>query len=169
MFRVFTTISLITILGGCAPQGGIRDLQHFTESALKNPTPLVEPLPVIKPHETFVYTASELTDPFSADNLQRPRPETAAKDPNANRRKEPLEQFPLDSLFMVGTMFRQDTQWVIVRAPDGTIHSAKPGNYLGQNNGMIEGISEEQVAIKELVPGPSGDWEERLVNVNVVQ
>ncbi len=167
--KVIALIALTVLVGGCAPEGGIRDLQQFTENAHKNPTPLVEPLPVIKPHETFVYTASELTDPFAASNLERARPASSVKDPNANRRREPLEQFPLDSLAMVGTMFRQNTQWVIVRAPDGTIHSARPGNYLGQNNGKIEDISEEQIAILELVPGPSGDWEERAVNVNVVQ
>ena len=169
MIRITVSVFVLAILVGCAPEGGTRDLQQFTENAHKNPTPLVEPLPVIKPHETFVYAASELTDPFSAANLERARPASSVKDPNANRRREPLEQFPLDSLAMVGTMFRQDTQWVIVRAPDGTIHSARPGNYLGQNNGKIEGISEEQIAIMELVPGPSGDWEERAINVNVVQ
>ncbi|MDH3693193.1 MAG: pilus assembly protein PilP [Gammaproteobacteria bacterium] len=169
MIRIAVSLFVLTILVGCAPKGGTRDLQQFTENAHKNPTPLVEPLPVIKPHETFVYAASELTDPFAAANLERARPASSVKDPNENRRREPLEQFPLDSLALVGTMFRQNTQWVIVRAPDGTIHSAKPGNYMGQNNGKIEGISEEQIAIKELVPGPSGDWEERAINVNVVQ
>lgn len=156
------------LLVGCTQDPGIGDLNQFVETAHSEKKPVVEPLPVIPPYERFEYAASELPDPFSADNLDRRAPTSQGASPDADRRREPLEQFPLDALNMVGTMFRNDTAWVIVRAPDGTIHSARPGNYMGHNSGLITDIREDHVALRELVPGPVGDWEERMVRINVI-
>ncbi len=148
-------------LTGCAEKR-MDDLHRFTENAFKGHKPQIEPLPRIQPHEGFVYTASKLTDPFAAGNLRPPKPEgKTAGGPDLTRRREPLEQYPLDALRMVGTLFREQTSWAVIAAPDGSIHRTKEGNYVGQNYGVIEDISEQEVAVKELVQGPNGNWVER--------
>ena len=150
------------------------DLERFTENAYKDKKPDIEPLPVLPPVEGFEYAASGLKDPFNPGNIRQPQedaedtgPDELAPDPT--RRKEPLEQFPLDALRMVGSMFRDDGAWVVVRSPDGSVHRITLGNYLGQDNGEIVDISEERVSIREVVMGPRGRWEERLNALSMVR
>jgi len=155
-------LAAVVVLSGCA-DGDMRELQTWTDQQYKDHKPEVEPLPVIKPHQTFVYNASSLPNPFSPGNLERrkPGPIGTGPTPDFDRRKEPLEEYPLDSIAMVGTLFKDETSWVILRAPDGTIHRAKRGNHLGQNFGEITTINEERISVRELVQGPNGHWIER--------
>ena len=156
--------------GGCAEKS-IDDLHNFTKNARVGKKPRVEPLPRIPPHETFVYTASELTDPFSSGNLRRKKapPTTGGLEPDTTRRKEPLEQFPLDAITMVGTLSRDKTAWAILRAPDGTVHRAQRGNYVGQSFGVITNVTEEKTELKELVRGATNNWVEREATITIIQ
>jgi len=159
--------SLLT-MAGCADQS-LRDLEAFVANTHKDRKPRVEPLPRIKPNPTFEYTAAELVDPFSEANLiqQRPsRDDGLAPDPT--RRKEPLEQFPLDALSMVGTLSNAEASWAIIRTPDGTVHRAGKGNYMGQNYGRIQAVDDTQVEILELVPDAGGGWRERETSLAIV-
>lgn len=162
LLRITLSIALVLGMTACAERS-MDDLRRFTETAYRDRKPDIEPLPRILPHESFVYTASKLTDPFSSANLQERKSEgkATAGGPDLTRRREPLEQYPLDALRMVGTLFRDQSAWVILRAPDGTIHRAKEGNYVGQSYGVITDIAEEKVSVKELVQGPNGNWIER--------
>jgi len=162
-------LSLLAILvTGCAEKS-IEDLHAFTKNARVGKKPRVEPLPRIAPHETFIYTASELTDPFSTGNLVRKKaaPTSGGLAPDPSRRKEPLESYPLDAITMVGTLFRADAAWTILRGPDGTIHRAQRGNYVGQSYGVITNITEEKTELKELVRGPSNNWVERGATIAI--
>ena len=148
------------------------DLQRFVENVHKDKKPRVEPLPRIKPHETFTYTASKLSDPFSSGNLIQNTPVSGGSGgvaPDLTRRREPLEQFPLDSLSMVGTLARGDTIWAVIRAPDDTIHRAQSGNYLGQNHGKIEQVTPSRLVVSELVPGGNNNWIERESSIAIVK
>ncbi|MDH3688580.1 MAG: pilus assembly protein PilP [Gammaproteobacteria bacterium] len=171
IFRIGLMLgTTVILLAGCVRED-MRDLQTFTEQAYKDRKPSVEPLPRIRPHETFVYTASELADPFSAENLRERKP-TAGKSglaPDTNRRKQPLERYPLDGLAMVGTLTREESWWVILRAPDGTIHRAAEGNYIGQSFGVITKISEDKIDVKELVQDSGGSWIERQASIAVIE
>lgn len=160
-FSAFLLMASLLLASGCV-DNSMRDLESFVANTYKDRKPRIEPLPRVKPNPTFEYTASELVDPFSNANLiqQRPtRDEGPAPDPT--RRKEPLEQFPLDALRMVGTLSNDEASWAIIRAPDGTVHRAGEGNYLGQNYGRIAGVQDMQVDIIELVPDIGGGWTER--------
>lgn len=63
-----------------------------------------------------------------------------------NRRREPLEEFPLDTLRMVGILERNQERWGLVQTRDGTVHRLKVGNYIGQNYGKIVAISEQEIS-----------------------
>jgi len=168
--RALTTLVLapLLMLAGCADQS-MRDLESFVVNTHKDRQPRVEPLPRIKPTPTFEYTAAELVDPFSEANLIQQRP--SRKDgpaPDPTRRKEPLEEFPLDALSMVGTLSNAEASWAIIRTPDGTVHRAGQGNYLGQNYGQIKAVKDTQIEIVELVPDTNGGWRERETTLAIV-
>jgi len=54
-----------------------------------------------------------------------------------------------------------------VRTPEKDIYQVRPGNYLGQNFGVVTGITEAEVKLKELVQDGSGDWTERSTTLNL--
>lgn len=160
-------LGLVLALSGCVEKT-MSDLTRFTQNAHKDRKPRVEPLPRIKPYEKFSYTAAALTDPFSAGNLGRLKPTPdRGEGPDPSRRKEPLEQYPLDSLRMVGTLSKQDIAWAVIRAPDGTIHRAAQGNYVGQNFGRIEKVNSNNISIREMIY--NGKWIEREATLAIVK
>jgi type IV pilus assembly protein PilP len=156
-------------LSGCSSDG-LEDLREFVKNAHADRKPKVEPLPEIKMQETFIYNSVNLPDPFAAFNL-KPQSQASASGPrpDPNRRKEPLEDYPLDSLKMVGTLTRGKQAWAVIQAPDGTVHRAQVGDHLGQNSGMINKITEEKVDLIELIQGAMGDWVEREANLTLLE
>lgn len=162
--------SLVCVsLSGCSSDG-LEDLREFVNTAHADRKPRVEPLPEIKMQETFIYNSADLPDPFAAFNL-KPQSQKSASGPrpDPNRRKEPLEDYPLDSLKMVGTLARGKQAWAVIQAPDGTVHRAQIGDHLGQNSGMINKITEEKVDLIELIQGAAGDWVEREANLTLLE
>ena len=155
---LFFCLSLIAGCGG----DGMDDLREFVKNAHADRKPKIEPLPEIKPYEAFAYAAAELPDPFSPANL---RPQSAGKAtgprPDMNRRKEPLEDYPLDALKMVGTLSKGKLSWGIIQAPDGTVHRVQRGNFIGQNFGKITRVSDDKIDLVEMHQGPLGGWVER--------
>ena len=148
------------------------DLKQFVNTAYKDRKPEIEPLPEIKPFEGFVYSASDEVDPFNRANIETRRQKQAdnsGKRPDQNRRKEPLEYFTLDGLKMVGTLTQKDQPWVIIKAPDGAVHRATVGQYMGKNDGKITAIllEQQEVLLTELVQDPSGRWVDRKVSITI--
>ena len=88
-------------------------------------------------------------------------------EPDAGRSREPLEDFPLDALKLVGTMSLDWQNWALINAPDGQIYRVVVGSYLGQNTGKIIEINEStgSLEIEERLQGASGRWEVRLIQM----
>ena len=89
-----------------------------------------------------------------------------ARQPNSllaaemNRRKEPLEAYPLDSMSMVGSVTKQGQPYALLRV-DNLLYQVKVGDYLGQNYGRITKIAETEIALREIVQDAAGEWIER--------
>ena len=160
---------LCVMLSGCSSDG-LEDLREFVTNAYADKKPKVEALPEIKTQETFIYSAVNLPDPFASFNLKPGGQKSASGPrPDPNRRKEPLEDYPLDSLKMVGTLMRGKQAWAVIQAPDGTVYRAQIGDHLGQNSGMINKITEEKIDLIELIQGTMGDWVEREANLTLLE
>ncbi len=158
MKRLLVPVALLA-LSGCSSD--IDDLKQFVRESDKRVPPKIEPLPAVKPFEPFTYEGFDLPDPF------KPRKLTAPKEgagggvaPDLNRRKEPLEAFPLEQLKMVGTLSQNNETYALVRA-DKTLYRVKKGNYMGQNFGLITDVTESEIKLKEIVQDSAGDWAER--------
>jgi type IV pilus assembly protein PilP len=155
-----TVLVLVTLLAaGCS--NSTRDVEAWVAEVKARPAPPLDPLPVMKRFENYEYAAQGMRDPFSS-------PVTQAQGnggPDKDRRKEPLEAFPLDSLDMVGTIGSGDGLLGLVMAPDRVTYRVRPGNYLGQNDGRITAIFDDRIEIVEQVPDGAGGWLERQAKI----
>ncbi|ODU44573.1 pilus assembly protein PilP [uncultured Aquimonas sp.] len=147
------------LLAGCDP--GMRDLENYVADVKQRPAPPLEPLPVMKQFETFVYAAQDLRDPFSMPQRRDEQSRSDGPRPDPNRRKEILEAFPLDGLDMVGLIGAGENQVALVMDPQRVVHRVRVGQYLGQSDGRIVAIREDGLELVELIPDGSGGWLER--------
>lgn len=168
MKRPLLAILVLGLLAGCSSDG-LEDLRDFVKNAHADRKPKVEPLPEIKPYEAFAYAAADLTDPFSPANLkpQSMQGKAGGQGPDLNRRKEPLEDYPLDALKMVGTLSRGKQYWAVIQTPDGGVYRVQKGNYVGQNFGRIKRVTEDKVDLVEKVQGALGEWVEREASLAI--
>lgn len=167
--RTALTLLLLLSLAGCG-QGEFNDLKAFVKNTGTNLRGKVAPLPEVKPYEPFTYNDFELTDPFNPKKLEIARiGKGGGLQPDLNRRKEPLESFPLDGLQMVGTIQQDNTLYALIKAPDNNLYRVTKGSYLGQNFGKIVEITEKMIKIQELVQDSTGDWTERTSTLQLVE
>ena len=148
------------------------DLEVYVEQVKSKQTSRIDPLPEFKPYESFAYQANDLRDPFTEPTFSHPQAAvTQATNngikPDFDRPTEPLEEFPLDSLRMVGTLEQNDENWALINDTDGTIHRVQPGNYAGQNHGKITRVTEFEVELTEIIPDGIGGWIERQASIAI--
>ncbi len=160
-------LGVLVCVGGCArgitsTPGDAPNLESWVADVRARPAPPLDPLPVMQQFETFEYTAQTLRDPFSdAWN----NAEGGGLRPDPNRRKETLEQYPLDSLDMVGTIGKGAALVALVMGPDKVTYRVRPGNYLGQSDGRVTSVREDGLELVELVPDGAGGWLERPASI----
>ena len=151
-------IAATLMAAGCADD--MSDLNQRIAEVKSRPGERIEPLPEIKPYEAFTYNAVTLRSPFTPSApIQADLPNAVR--PDIRRAREFLEQFPLDTLRMVGTLQLQGRNYGLVQGRDGLVHRVLPGNYLGQNEGRILSVTEARISLIEIVPDGLGGYIER--------
>lgn len=154
------TALAIFAASGCTQDSS--DLEAYIADVKRRPSAPIEPIPEMKVFETFSYPETPQRDPFSAPLQAKPVAESQdGPRPDPGRPREPLEDFPLDSLAMAGLLEQKGELWALVKDPGGVVHRIQPGNYLGQNHGRVTAISEQEVQVTELVSNGTGGWIER--------
>jgi type IV pilus assembly protein PilP len=165
--RLIACVGVALFVAGCGGESH-QDLRAWMQEQGKGAKGKLDPLPQVKPYEPFAYNAFDLPDPFKPRKIE-PVKSGGTLAPDLNRRKEPLEAFPLESLQMVGTMQRGRSTFALVRTTDRDIYQVRVGNYLGQNFGVVIGISDSEIRLKELVQDGSGDWTERSSTLQLAE
>jgi type IV pilus assembly protein PilP len=165
--RLIASVGVVLLVAGCGGESH-QDLRAWMQEQGKGARGKLDPLPQVKPYEPFAYNAFDLPDPFKPRKIE-PVKSGGTLAPDLNRRKEPLEAFPLESLQMVGTMQRGKSTFALVRTTDKDIYQVRIGNYLGQNFGVIIDISDNEIRLKELVQDGSGDWTERSSTLQLAE
>lgn len=153
-------------LSACTPAH--EDLQQWMTAQRQHMVPKVTPLTEPKKYVPLNYSGSASADPFSAERLtQALRRESgvggtgaALVAPELNRRKEPLEAYPLDAMTMVGSLDRSGKRVALLQV-NKLLYQVKPGDHLGQNFGRITKITENQIDLREIVQDAAGEWIER--------
>jgi type IV pilus assembly protein PilP len=159
--RMLALAALGAAVSACS--SGNNDLRAYIDEVKARPGGRIEPLPQVQPPPSHAYVAAERRSPFAPDVQQArvSRDPNAISGPDMTRPREFLEQFPLDTLRMVGTMTQQNSRYGLLRTSDGLIHRVTVGNHVGQNFGRILAISEAQIQVVEIIPDGLGGFIER--------
>jgi type IV pilus assembly protein PilP len=162
--KLLATLAMLSFaLAGCS--GEQEELAQWMEQQRREVKPDVPPLSPPKKFNPQSYVALSGVEPFSTQKLSVALKQEA-RQPNSllaaeiNRRREPLEAYPLDSMTMVGSVVRTGRPYALLKV-DNLLYQVKPGDYLGQNYGKITKISETGVSLREIVQDAAGEWIER--------
>jgi type IV pilus assembly protein PilP len=159
------------LLGACSGEEQ-SELRQELAAMTKDLRGKVDPLPQVKSFEPVPYKGESMVDPFVPSRIVVTQAAAGTGgggggvQPDLNRPKEPLEAFPMESIQMVGTLFQNQDKFALVRA-GANLFRVKKGNYMGQNFGVITGVDEDKINIKEVVQDSGGDWVERSVSVQM--
>jgi len=156
--RISVVIAFCGALAACT--NDLDDLRTKLKEVRSKPGDRIEPLPELKPYESFVYGAAGLRSPF-VPSPPASASLTSSLRPDQKRTREFLEQFPLDTLHMVGTLEMSGHKFGLVRDAGGLVHRVLPGQYLGQNDGKIVSVMPAKISVIQIVPDGVGGYIER--------
>ena len=151
------------------------EIQKWMATERANTKPQIQPIPEPKRFTPQAYIQEASVEPFSnqkltqalkRDSQQSGTASAALLAPELNRRKEPLEAYPLDAMVMVGSLAKSGQPVALIKV-DNLLYQVKPGNYLGQNYGRITKVAESEVVLRELVQDAAGEWIERIATLQL--
>jgi type IV pilus assembly protein PilP len=168
--RLILAAAMLSTLASCG-DGGIQEVKQWMDEVKRQTKVSIPKLAEPKRFIPFTYSAKAETDPYSPAKLSVALAKLQTNSggglkPDVERRREPLESYPLDQLKMVGTLQKAGLSFALLQA-DRSVYQAKVGNYLGQNFGMITKITDAEVELKEIVQDASGDWVERKAKLEL--
>lgn len=163
---VFNRVGLLivaTIITGCSTDQ--EELQGWMEQQKREVRPNVQPLTPPKKFVPETYAVADGVEPFSIQKLlvalkQEARQSNLLLAAELNRRKDPLEAYPLDNLVMVGSVQRKGETFALIKV-DSLLYQVRSGEHLGQNYGKVLKITETEVELREIVQDATGEWIER--------
>jgi type IV pilus assembly protein PilP len=164
---------VVTVLGGCGVSDQEEIRQWMTDQRAQT-KPKIVPIAEPKTFTPEAYTQSKAVDPFSSEKLTQALRRDSAQSgesakllaPELARPKEPLESFPLDTMQMVGSLVKEGKPVALVKV-NNLLYQVRSGNYLGQNYGRITKVSENEVALREIVQDAAGEWIERSATLQL--
>ncbi|QOL51872.1 pilus assembly protein PilP [Massilia litorea] len=160
---------MTVLLAGCG-DSDVREVRTWMEETKAQTRPSVKPLPESKEFLPYAYNGAQAPDPFSADKLAGPGVLAAAQPnagqpyaarPDLNRPREALENYPLDTMRMVGMMQKGGVSFALVQI-ERSVYRVRAGQRLGQNFGQVTRVTPAAVEIREMVQDAGGDWVERI-------
>lgn len=163
----------LLLLGGCSSASDDELRQWMAQQ--KNQTfPKVKPISEPKQFKPEGYDQVTEFDPFSNKKLAMALRKDGAQSalngallaPELARRKEPLEEYPLDGIAMVGSMQRGGQPVALVTVGK-LLYQVRPGEYLGQNYGRVTKITETELTLREIVQDATGEWVERMASLQL--
>lgn len=165
-----TYLVLVSILLASCGGEEFQDLRDFVRDSGKDMRGKIPPPPEVRPYEPFAYNnEANLPDPFKLRKPESRGGHSGINQPDMDRPKEALEEFPLEGLKMVGYLAQNKIGYAVIRAPDGKLHRIKAGNYVGTNFGLVKEVTGNEVKIKEMVQDSAGDWSERESSLQLLE
>lgn len=165
-----TYLVLVSILLASCGGEEFQDLRDFVKDSGKDMRGKIPPPPEVRPYEPFAYNnEANLPDPFKLRKPELRGGHAGINQPDMNRPKEALEEFPLEGLKMVGSLSQNKIGYAVIRAPDGKLHRIKAGNYVGLNFGLVKEVTGNEVKINEMVQDSAGDWSARESSLQLLE
>jgi type IV pilus assembly protein PilP len=169
-FKKTILLGLVCITLSACGGGDLADLEEKIAEIKARPKGKIPDLPTPKTTEPFSFDLDGSRDPFKPvekqpDPTQQVTPGSLIK-PDPNRIKEDLEQFPLDTLKMVGTLKKDSTLWALVESNNGTVYRITAGNYMGEHDGKIIEISNNAIQLMQILPDKEPNtWREEATTL----
>lgn len=158
-----SALILLASLVGCSGEEH-QELRAWMREQEQGMRGRVDPLPVVRPYEPLVYDVGGALEPFSPVKAKVEGDRKGASLPDMNRPREPLEDFSLETLKLVG-IFQDKNRLFGQVIANGRGYQVKVGSYAGQNFGRVVRIvttkNEERIVVKELVKDADDQWVER--------
>jgi type IV pilus assembly protein PilP len=109
------------------------------------------------------YLSAQIRSPFYRHQPDDEEAELAvlASRPPQRGPRQPLEDYPLDSITLVGTLLGAAGNNALIRT-DGKVHRIRSGDYLGAHFGRVLRISANALELEELLPQTDGSWSAHL-------
>jgi type IV pilus assembly protein PilP len=163
IFNVLFACTL-AVLTGCADRD-VDDLRDFVAAAKAKPGKKIDPIPTYPPYKTYTYQAMAMRAPFSKPVKVKPvsadQMSSSNVKPDKNRTKEFLENSPIESLKMVGTLSLKGVLSGLIQDEVGSVHPVSEGNYIGKKHGKVVAVSDTQMDVVEIISNGQGAWVER--------
>ncbi len=140
-------------------------LRHWMDTTRAAKAPPPAPLPEPKAYVPREYAGRSAPEPFAQTKIGELN-RSLSESPEAGRRREPLEDFPLENFKMLGMMKKHGETYGIVRV-DNKIHHVKVGQYLGQSYGRVVRITDQEIVLRELVREGVGEWKEKMTSLKL--
>ncbi len=156
---------------GVAPED---ELQQWMAQQRSETHPKITPIAEPKLFQPENYASAGEMEPFSNQKLAQALKKDASQAasngaliaPELARRKEPLEEFPVDSMAMVGSMIKAGKPVALVTVGK-LLYQVRQGEHLGLNYGRVTKISETEVSLREIVQDAAGEWIERIASLQL--
>ena len=158
-------VLLAVVATGCSHD--MSDLETYVKEINSREGGRIEPLPQVEVYETYTYDASLMRSPFMPDSPATVQRADSGVRPVENRNREYLEQFSLDTLRMVGTLAMGDDNFGLLQTSDGLIYRVSVGNHIGQNDGRITTINDQEIQLLEIISDGLGGYLERPAAVGL--
>jgi type IV pilus assembly protein PilP len=157
-------LAVLAALAGCG-NSDEQEVRQWMDQVKSQTHVAVPKLTAPKDFIPFAYDEKDATDPFNPNKLLAvlalaDKASSGIK-PDLGRRKEMLEAFPLDTIKMVGTLQKAGLTYALLQI-DRSVYQVQSGQHIGQNFGLITGVADDGVTIKEIVQDATGDWVERV-------
>ena len=158
--NVAGTVVLAVLLSACTENIG--DLEKYIAGVKARPADPIEPIPPVNTYTPYEYEGLTGRDPFrqslseGSDDVRSTK--GTGPRPDFDRHKEYLERYELDTLSMAGTFSKEESEWALIRDPEGVIHRVPVGDYIGKNHGKVVEISNAQLSLSELISDGAGGW-----------
>jgi type IV pilus assembly protein PilP len=162
--RIHALALAALLLGGCSDTD-VKEVRAWMAQVQKDTTPAVKPLPEPKEFIPYAYGAGQAVDPFSPNKLlvelaRAAETSNSPFKPDMQRPRELLENYPLDTMRMVGAMQKGGVNFGLLQI-DRNVYQVRAGQRLGQNFGTVTRVTEAGVEIRETVQDAAGEWVER--------
>lgn len=161
------------LLTACSAQHD-SDLQQWAQERKALAKPRVQALQDPSTFKPQAYEGRQSLDPFNMLKLTQVLTREAELQAGNNallanersRRKEELENYPLDSMAMVGSIRNQGQATALLRV-NQMIYQVKAGDHLGQNYGQVVQVDENSIKLREVVQDAMGNWVERITTLDL--
>jgi len=158
-------VASATLQAGCGFGGNHADLRAYMDEVKARPPGQIQPLPPFGQVPPFAYQAGNLRSPFEPPVVIKPvagRAPGVQVSPDLARPRQYLEEHPVTTLMMVGTLAQGNRTYGLVQDANGAVHRVQHGDYMGTDHGRIQQIQDTAIELVEIVPDGTGSgWVER--------